>query len=64
MSAVCLTSVGTATEIVSGVYVLDRGTTEDEMIGFLIEVLRRRVADAGHEIIGDVDVKRFEVEYL
>lgn len=49
-------------DIVSGVYTVDASVARHEMIALLADDLRDRVTQAGHRIVGEIDIEKFIVE--
>lgn len=64
ISAGYRTAVSTATVRLSEVFVVDADTSRDEMIAGMKAVVRAHAVELGDRVIGDIDVKGFEVEYL
>lgn len=64
ISAGYRTAVSTATVSLSDMFVVNGDTSLDEMIEAMKAVVRAHAIRMGDQVIGDIDVKRFEVEDL
>lgn len=64
MTASYRTAVGTATVIVSDVFIVDEDTFRNEMIAAMRAVVRAQAVKRGEPVVGTIDVKRFDVENL
>jgi hypothetical protein len=64
MTASYRTAGGTATVILSHMATVDEDTFRDEMISVMRTVVRTNADQRGEPVVGEITVKRFDVEYL